>query len=210
VPFLNGKRLLTTQTFRDLFRSEVIKASEGIGVKSITLLFTDVKGSTELYERIGDLNAFSLVQRHFERLLDVTVRNNGAIIKTIGDAIMASFLKPADAVKAALAMRKEIAAFNADQPSGALILKIGIHTGATIAVTLNDRLDYFGQNVNIAARIQGIAEAGEICLSEDVQADEKAAALLATMPVQSSKSKLRGMREDFHVFRIGSEQRTVG
>jgi Family of unknown function (DUF5939)/Adenylate and Guanylate cyclase catalytic domain len=108
VPFLNGKRLLTTQTFRDLFRSEVIKASEGIGVKDITLLFTDLKGSTELYERIGDLNAFSLVQRHFERLLDVTVRNNGAIIKTIGDAIMASFLKPADAVKAALAMRNEI------------------------------------------------------------------------------------------------------
>jgi class 3 adenylate cyclase len=154
VPFLNGKRVLTTQTFRDLFRSEVIKASEGIGVKNITLLFTDLKGSTELYERIGDLNAFSLVQRHFERLLDVTVRNNGAIIKTIGDAIMASFLKPADAVKAALAMRNEIAAFNAEQADRALILKIGIHTGPAIAVTLNDRLDYFGQNVNIAARIQ--------------------------------------------------------
>ena len=147
VPFLNGKRVLTTQTFRDLFRSEVIKASEGIGVKNITLLFTDLKGSTELYERIGDLNAFSLVQRHFERLLDVTVRNNGAIIKTIGDAVMASFLKPADAVKAALAMRNEIAAFNAEQADRALILKIGIHTGPAIAVTLNDRLDYFGQNV---------------------------------------------------------------
>ena len=158
-----------------------------------------------MYERIGDLNAFSLVQRHFERLLDVTVRNNGAIIKTIGDAIMASFLQPADAVKAALAMRNEIAAFNAEQADRALILKIGIHTGPAIAVTLNDRLDYFGQNVNIAARIQGIAEAGEICLSEDVHGDEEAAALLATMPVQSSKSKLRGMLEDFRVFRIGSE-----
>src|SRR5688572_12393453 len=205
VPFLNGKQLLTTQTFRDLFRSEVIKASEGIGVKDITLLFTDLKGSTELYERIGDLNAFSLVQRHFERMLDVTVRNNGAIIKTIGDAVMASFLKPADAVKAAIAMRNEIAAFNADQPGRALILKIGIHTGAAIAVTLNERLDYFGQNVNIAARIQGIAEAGEICISGDVHADEETAALLATLPVQAAKSKLRGMREDFRVVRIGSD-----
>lgn len=102
------------------------------------LLFTDLKGSTELYERIGDLNAFSLVQRHFERLLDVTVRNNGAIIKTIGDAIMASFLQPADAVKAALAIRNEIAAFNAEQADRALILKIGIHTGPAIAVALND------------------------------------------------------------------------
>jgi class 3 adenylate cyclase len=209
VPFLNGKRLLTTQTFRDLFRSEVIKASEGIDVKDITLLFTDLKGSTELYERIGDLNAFSLVQRHFERLLDVTVRNNGAIIKTIGDAVMASFLKPADAVKAAIAMRNEIAASNADQPGRALILKIGIHTGAAIAVTLNDRLDYFGQNVNIAARIQGIAEAGEICISGDVHADEDAAALLATLPVQSSSSKLRGMLDDFRILRIGSDTAPV-
>jgi class 3 adenylate cyclase len=205
VPFLNGKRLLTTQTFRDLFRSEVIKASEGIGVKNITLLFTDLKGSTELYERIGDLNAFSLVQRHFERLLDVTVRHDGVIIKTIGDAVMAAFLKPADAVKAALAMRSEIAAFNTGQPGRALILKIGIHTGAAIAVTLNDRLDYFGQNVNIATRIQALAEAGEICISEDVHADAEAAALLGALPVQSARSTLRGLREDFRVFRIGSE-----
>jgi class 3 adenylate cyclase len=83
--------------------------------------------------------------------------------------------------------------------------KIGIHTGAAIAATLNERLDTFGQNVNIAARIQGVAEAGEICISQDVHADKEAAALLATLPVQSSQSKLRGMREDFRVFRIGSE-----
>jgi len=59
IPFLNGKRLLTTQAFRDLFRSEVIKAREGIGSRNITLLFTDLKGSTGLYDRIGDLNAFA-------------------------------------------------------------------------------------------------------------------------------------------------------
>ena len=82
-PFLSGKRLLTTQTFRDLFRSEVIRGSEGLGVRDIALLFTDLKGSTALYDRIGDLNAFALVQQHFDRLQDVTVRHNGAIIKTI-------------------------------------------------------------------------------------------------------------------------------
>ena len=112
-PFLSGKRLLTTQTFRDLFRSEVIRGSEGLGVKDIALLFTDLKGSTALYDRIGDLNAFALVQQHFDRLQDVTVRHNGAIIKTIGDAVMAAFLNPADAVQAALDMRSEIASFNA-------------------------------------------------------------------------------------------------
>ena len=90
-PFLSGKRLLMTQTFRDNFRSEVIRAAEGIAVRDVTLLFTDLKGSTALYERIGDLNAYMQVQRHFERLLDVTVKRNGAVNKTIGDAVMAAF-----------------------------------------------------------------------------------------------------------------------
>ena len=167
-PFLSGKRLLTTQTFRDLFRSEVIGGNEGIGVKDIALLFTDLKGSTALYDRIGDLNAFALVQQHFEQLQGVTVRHNGAIIKTIGDAVMAAFLNPADAVQAALDMRSEIAAFNERQPDKALILKIGVHKGAAIAVTLNERLDYFGQTVNIAARVQNLADADEIFVSQDV------------------------------------------
>ena len=67
-PFLSGGRLLTTQTFRDFFRSEVIRATEGIAVRKVTLLFTDLEGSTALYDRIGDLNAYVLVQRHFEQL----------------------------------------------------------------------------------------------------------------------------------------------
>ena len=98
----------------------------------------------------------------------MTVRHNGAIIKTIGDAVMAAFLNPADAVQAALEMRSEIASFNERQPDKALILKIGVHKGAAIAVTLNDRLDYFGQTVNIAARVQNLADADEIFVSQDV------------------------------------------
>ena len=168
-PFLSGKRLLTTQTFRDLFRTEVIGGNEGIGVKDIALLFTDLKGSTALYDRIGDLNAFALVQQHFEQLQSVTARHHGAIIKTIGDAIMAAFLNPADAVQAAQwTCGSEIAAFNERQPDKELILKIGVHKGAAIAVTLNDRLDYFGQTVNIAARVQNLADADEIFVSQDV------------------------------------------
>ena len=202
VPFLNGKRLLTTQAFRDLFRSEVIKAREGIGVKDITLLFTDLKGSTALYDRIGDLNAFALVQRHFDLLQDVVTRHNGAIIKTIGDAVMATFLEPADAVTAALSMRNEIDTFNGKQADRALILKIGIHKGAAIAVTLNERLDYFGQTVNIAARVQQLADAEEIFVSEDVYSAEGVHALLTSREVVSSVFKLKGVQQDLRVFRI--------
>jgi class 3 adenylate cyclase len=199
-PFLTGKRLLTSQTFRELFRSEVIQASEGIGIREITLLFTDLKGSTALYDRIGDLNAFSLVQQHFDRLQDVTVRHNGAIIKTIGDAVMAAFLNPLDAVRAAIAMRKEIAGFNRDRPDRELILKIGLHTGAAIAVTLNDRLDYFGQTANIAARIQNLADADEIFISDDVYAASGVQAELEGHAVTEQLASLKGIRNDLRVY----------
>jgi class 3 adenylate cyclase len=203
-PFLSGKQLLTTQTFRDLFRSEVIRGREGIGVKDVTLLFTDLKGSTALYDRIGDLDAFALVQEHFDRLHDVTVRHHGAIIKTIGDAIMAAFLKPADAVQAALDMRSEIAAFNEHKLDKAMILKIGIHKGAAIAVTLNDRLDYFGQTVNIAARVQNLADADEIFVSQDVYDATGVREDLAGFAVEPRTARLRGVQQDMPVFRVGA------
>ena len=203
-PFLSGKQLLTTQTFRDLFRSEVIRGSEGLGVKDIALLFTDLKGSTALYDRIGDLNAFALVQQHFDRLQDVTVRHNGAIIKTIGDAVMAAFLKPADAVQAALDMRSEIASFNERQPDKALILKIGVHKGAAIAVTLNERLDYFGQTVNIAARVQNLADADEIFVSQDVYDAAGVRDELAAFAVEPRTAQLRGVQQELPVFRVGA------
>jgi class 3 adenylate cyclase len=199
-PFLSGKRLLTTQTFRDLFRSEV--TSEGIGIKDITLLFTDLKGSTALYDRIGDLNAFSLVQQHFNRLHDVAVRNDGAIIKTIGDAVMAAFREPAHAVRAALQMRDEIAADHRGSAGRELILKIGVHNGAAIAVTLNDRIDYFGQTVNIAARVQNLADADEIILSKDVYDTASVKQLVAPFRVVPQNASLRGVHEDIPVYRV--------
>ncbi|MFO1056914.1 MAG: DUF5939 domain-containing protein [Dongiaceae bacterium] len=201
-PFLTGKRLLTTQAFRDLFRSEVIRATEGLGIKDITLLFTDLKGSTALYDRIGDLNAFALVHRHFERLQDITARYRGAVIKTIGDAVMAAFLSPADALQAALAMRVEIAGFNSGEPDRQLLLKIGIHKGAAIAVTLNERLDYFGQTVNIAARVQHLADADEIYVSEAAYQDAGLQAVIEPFQVESRIASLRGVQQDQRVFRI--------
>jgi class 3 adenylate cyclase len=203
-PHLTAKRLLTTQTFRDLFRTEQIKGTEGLGVRDITLVFTDLKGSTELYERIGDLNALALVQQHFERLTDVTVRHNGAIIKTLGDAVMAAFMRPADAVKAALAMRSEIARFNAARTEPDLILKVGLHRGAAIAVTFNDRLDYFGQSVNIAARVEALADGGEICLTREVNDAPEVRAILAPYPVSTAPARLKGVHDEMPVWRIGA------
>jgi class 3 adenylate cyclase len=201
-PSLSGKRLLMTQTFRDFFRSEVISATEGIAVLDVALVFTDLKGSTALYERIGDLNAYIQVQRHFQHLLDATVRHNGAVTKTIGDAVMAAFLTSADAVQAALDMREAVDELNRDRPQRDFILKIGVHRGASIAVTLNDRLDYFGQTVNIAARVQNLADGDEICITEDVYGAPAVAEIIAPYPVAKSEAELKGVSKAMSVYRL--------
>jgi class 3 adenylate cyclase len=201
-PYLSGKRLLMTQTFRDFFRSEVIGATEGIAVLDVTLVFTDLKGSTALYERIGDLNAYIQVQRHFQHLLDATVRHNGAVTKTIGDAVMAAFLTSADAVRAALDMREAVDELNRDRPQRDFILKIGVHRGATIAVTLNERLDYFGQTVNIAARVQNLADGDEICITEEVYRAPAVAEIIAPYPMAKREAELKGVSKAMSVYHL--------
>jgi class 3 adenylate cyclase len=201
-PFYTAKQLLNSQTFRNLFSSEVILEAEGIGIRDITLLFTDLKGSTAMYDRIGDLQAFSLVRQHFESLTGVVVQNNGAIVKTIGDAVMASFTSPLDGLHAALQMLKEIEAFNASRGSPDLVLKVGLHHGAAIAVTLNDRLDFFGQTVNIAARVQGLADEDEIYITDDVYQYPGVTDVLASFKVVAEQSQLKGIAESVSVHRI--------
>ena len=98
----------------------------------------------------------------------------------------------------------EIAGFNRGQPDRQLILKIGIHKGAAIAVTLNERLDYFGQTVNIASRVQHLADADEIYVSENAYEDDAVKAALAPFPVESRMAKLRGVQQDLRVFRIAA------
>src|SRR5262249_8875477 len=137
-----------------------------LGIRQVTFLFTDLKGSTALYERLGDLNAYALVREHFALLGAVAHEHAGAVVKTIGDAVMAVFSRPTDAVSAALAILEEIGRFNRGHDGPGILLKIGAHCGPSIAVTLNDNLDYFGQTVNVAARVQALADAGEICITE--------------------------------------------
>ncbi|MFO0702826.1 MAG: adenylate/guanylate cyclase domain-containing protein, partial [Candidatus Andersenbacteria bacterium] len=193
--------MLTSQTFRDLFKTESIPAENGLEFKSLTLLFTDLKGSTEMYRRLGDFKAYALVREHFALLKKLVNASGGAVVKTIGDAIMASFADPADALEAAIDMHKEISSVGMDQD---LMLKIGIHAGPCIAVELNERLDYFGQTVNIAARVQGVAEAGEIVTSDSVLESPEVRALVKKAKLVDSRgaAALKGVSDNFSVHRL--------
>jgi class 3 adenylate cyclase len=202
-PYLTGKHLLTSQTFKSLFRSEVVGGAQGIAIRDIALLFTDIKGSTALYQRIGDLNAFQLVQQHFDWLREATVRHGGAIVKTIGDAVMAAYPDAVHAVGAALDMRNAVERFNRDQPERPMSLKIGIHHGAAIAVTLNGELDYFGQTVNIASRVQAMANAREICVTAEVWDYPGVQALLDGLSAAPGTAEFAGVGHPMAVVRIG-------
>src|ERR687892_2007829 len=149
-PFLTAKRLLTNQTFRDIYRTDTLDVDQRLKITSLSFLFTDLKGSTELYERVGDLVAFDLVREHFRTLNEIVAAEGGAVVKTIGDAVMATFLTPDHALSAALRMRDAMRKLNETHGREDLLLKIGIHEGPCLAVNLNERQDYFGQTVNIA------------------------------------------------------------
>src|SRR6185437_10874601 len=144
-PFLTAKRMLSNQTFRDVFKADNLHADQRLKITSLTFLFTDLKGSTALYERVGDLAAFDLVSAHFNALLDIIVAEKGAVVKTIGDAVMATFIRPEHALAAGLRMRGAMDQLNAERGSKDLVVKIGIHEGPCLAVMLNERQDYFGQ-----------------------------------------------------------------
>src|SRR5260221_10578705 len=181
--FLTAKQLLTNQTFRDIYRTDTLDVDQRLKITSLTFLFTDLKGSTELYERVGDLVAFDLVRAHFRVLHDIVAAEAGAVVKTIGDAVMATFPTPNRAVAAALRMREAMLGLNDERKRDDLLLKIGIHEGPCLAVTLNDRQDYFGQTVNIASRVQGLAVTRSIFATDVVVNDREAARLLESAGV---------------------------
>jgi adenylate cyclase len=185
------------QLFRDLFSKEVLAPDQQIGVESLTILFSDLRGSTSLYEKIGDAKAYHHVYRHFDFLRQKIASHNGAIVKTIGDSIMASFYKPEDALKAALHIQAESSRFN--QTNGTdMVIKIGLFTGPAIAVNANDVLDYFGHTVNMAARIQQQSHGGDIMISEAEWERESFAQAAGKFSFSTAnvKAKLSGIREE--------------
>ncbi|MDT5159186.1 MAG: hypothetical protein QOH51_3543 [Acidobacteriota bacterium] len=164
------------QLFRDLFASEALRPGDQISVGQMTILFTDLRNSTRLYREIGDAVAFGTVMSHFDLLREAIAAEGGSIVKTLGDAVMAVFPRPAPALRAIIHAQAALAS----PPAGMrpLTLKAGIHAGPCIAVTLNERLDYFGSNVNIAARLEPLSTGEDCVVTSDVRRDPEVAQLL--------------------------------
>jgi class 3 adenylate cyclase len=192
---LTAPEVISLQAFRDLFAAATLRPGDEAGVSQVALLFTDLQGSTALYERVGDAQAYNIVREHFALLAGIIRDHDGAVVKTIGDAVMASFDDPANAIRAALAMQARIADKH-------LVLKVGVHAGASVVVTLNDRLDYFGSTVNMAARLQGQSRGGDIVLSRTVADDPAVKPLIAGVPAGEESMPLKGFAEPISFLRL--------
>jgi len=191
------------QTFRDLFSNEALRPGEQISVGTLTVLFTDLRNSTRLYREIGDATAFGRVMNHFDVLKKVITDEDGALVKTIGDAVMAIFRRPVGALKAMLAAQEMLA--SPAEGMSPLTLKAGIHEGPCIAVTLNDRLDYFGSTVNMAARLESLSTGDDVVISHAIYDDAEVRELIRAENLQATpfEMMLKGFDEErFELWRV--------
>jgi class 3 adenylate cyclase len=204
-PFLTANRLLSNQTFRNLYRAATLDQEQRFKITNLTILFTDLKGSTALYDRVGDLAAFDLVRDHFSALLTTVAAEGGAVVKTIGDAVMATFPTPDRAVRAAIKMRGAMRDINKARGSEDLALNIGLHEGPCLAVMLDERQDFFGQTVNVAARVQGLADPSAILATKPIVEAANVGRILSEAGVainERAPSALRGISERVPVYEL--------
>ena len=166
---LTAAQVTNWQEFRDLFAREVISPNEQITVGNQVVLFTDLRGSTAMYNGIGDAPAYALVRDHFRILCDAIGQHHGAVVKTIGDAVMAVFSQVEDALRAVELMHQQLARAKLGPEQGALlVLKSGLHLGPCLAVNANEKLDYFGTTINFAARLVDLSQGGDLMLSGEL------------------------------------------
>jgi adenylate cyclase len=198
-------QVTTLQEFRDLFSSEVLAPGQQHAVRHIALVFSDLKGSTRLYEGIGDAAAYSRVNRHFDFIKQAVIRADGSIVKTLGDGVMCAFQQLDDALEAAIGMQEQVQSWcQAQGIDPPLTLKLGVHVGSVIAMTANDRLDYFGRTVNVAARLGDQSRGNDVVLLRDVfdQASKSPTADRANLSVDSLTTRLRGLDSEQQLVRL--------
>jgi class 3 adenylate cyclase len=201
---LTGERVISMPAFRRLCPEQLLRPGDEVEIGRVAIVFTDLQGSTKLYDKLGDAAAYRLVRDHFAFLSERVTRHHGFIVKTVGDAVMAAFNDPADAVRAVLAMQDEVASFNRGREDAGIVLKLGLHIGACIAVTAGEVLDYFGSTVNTASRLEHQCSGGEVIISHAVLTDPESRGALAGRHFTEDSATLRGLAEPVRFVRVSA------
>ena len=159
----------TLPEFRRFFSKDLLKRETPLKVSHVAILFSDLVGSTALYTHVGDATAFRIVDDHFDLLREIVGQHDGVVVKTMGDAILAAFTDETKATAAAADALVQFEEFRKKREHGDRIgIKLGLYAGACYVVSANGVLDYFGQVVNVASRVQHLAGSGEVLLPQDV------------------------------------------
>ena len=170
--YTSASKVIHHPIFNSLFQErQVVSVQKNVflSISKVVLVFTDIVDSTKLYASLGDGDAFRLVRKHFQVLFGAFTRNGGRVVKTIGDAVMASFTTGRAALTAVSeAMQLLPTIGRRPDNDNHIEIRVGIHCGQATVVPLNGVNDYFGQNVNIAARVQSVAKASECFVTETV------------------------------------------
>jgi adenylate cyclase len=199
-----AREVTALAAFRRDFSSDVLKPGASLRVSRVSLFFSDLTGSTQLYSNVGDAVAFRLVQDHFDVVISSIERHGGALVKTIGDAVMAVFADDLDGVQASLDILQAFEVFRRGHPSRLQThIKLGLYGGPCYVVTANGLLDYFGQTVNIAARLQAQAESGELVVSDELADRAVARGLAPAAWVRERyEARLKGVDSPIRVARV--------
>ncbi|HLQ79008.1 MAG TPA: adenylate/guanylate cyclase domain-containing protein [Terriglobia bacterium] len=161
-----------------------------------TVLFSDIKGSTTYFEKWGDARGVAMVQRHNDLLFPIIEGASGHVVKTIGDAIMAVFHDPKDAIRGAIGMQQALDADRNAQPAPEHIhIRVGLHTGLCL---VKDQ-DVYGDVVNVASRVQHQAEPNQILITEDLL---EAAKTMGVQCAQMGHEGMRGRVEPIEVYAV--------
>jgi class 3 adenylate cyclase len=201
---LTGECVISMPAFRRLCPEQLLRPGDDADISRIAIVFTDLQGSTKLYDELGDANAYRLVRDHFTFLSEHVQTHNGFIVKTVGDAVMAAFHDPADAVRAVLSIQDDVADFNRGRGDAGIVLKLGLHVGPCIAVTVGDLLDYFGSAVNTASRLEHQCRGGEVIISQEVLAEPEARDALTGRAFTEDSASMRGLSEPVRFVRVGT------
>jgi class 3 adenylate cyclase len=189
--------------FRSIFSSQLLKPSTPLKVARAAILFSDLVGSTALYSTIGDAAAFRLVDDHFDMMRAALRGHEGTLIKTMGDAVMASFHDVDACVGAAIDVLSRVEAFCGAREHGSLVaIKLGINAGPCYIVTANGALDYFGQTVNVASRVQHLARAGELVMPVSLWNEISLGARGALREAERFTAQVKGVAAPLELVRL--------
>ena len=201
---LTAEQVMTMQAFRDLFSDQVLRPGDEVSIRNISFMFTDLVNSSALFRQLGDAEAYHLVREHFAVLSEIVREHEGSIVKTIGDGIHAAFLVPENALHAAIAIQRAMPGFNQRLKLGDVAIRIGLHFGNSIAVTLNGRLDYYGEVVNLAARLESQGIGGDITMSQIFSDDPAIAEILRDHKLHYKQARVKGFVEPVPMVQISS------